>query len=143
VSPPSHWQSSESTSGSKNGVEESTWTNNLNAAQPKTRTESPVYYDDEEYDTEIPVVRVDTEWQPKKKRPILTPKKANSTPVSPQYSPQYWPQYSIPGFTFNNDSGNMSNVNVGNVYNSTISDSYNNNSVNVTGKGLRRLGPPS
>jgi hypothetical protein len=170
-------QSSESTraiSGSYNGVGESTWT----TAQPKTKKrESPVY-DGEEYDSVMKMLddqvalALALEWESRKnlERPISTPKKANSTPVSPQYS--------TPGFTFNNDSGNMSNVNVGNVYNSTtpvsphwpgqyspqnwpqnstpgssynydsgnihnstISDSFNDNSVNVTGR--RRLGPPA
>jgi hypothetical protein len=62
----------------------------------------------------------------KKKRPAPAPRqKVDSTPVS---------QTSISGFSFHNESGNMTNVNVGNIHNSSISDAYNDNSVNVHGK---------
>ena len=62
----------------------------------------------------------------KKNRPAPTPRqKVESTPVS---------QTSISGFSFHNESGNMANVNVGNIYNSSITDAYNDNSVNVHGR---------
>lgn len=112
-----------------NGVKEGTsrqGSRTNNAAQSKTKkSESPVY-SDEEYDTEIPVVDpVASERQSKKKKnPISTPKqKEKQAPVSPQYS--------ISGFTFNNGPGNMTNQNVGNIYNSTIEDAFNDNSVNT------------
>lgn len=97
-------------------------TTNATKSQTKKRV-SPVDDDDEEYNTDVPVT---PKAQPKKKkkRPVLTPKqKVESTPVSPQYS--------ISGFSFNNGSGNMANLNVGNIYHSSISDAYNDNSTNA------------
>jgi len=84
--------------------------------------------EDEEYNTDVPVT---PKAQPKKKKkPVSTPKhKVESTPASPQYS--------ISGFSFNNGSGNMANVNVGNTYHSSISDAYNDNSTN-TFQGKRK-----
>ena len=113
-----------------NGVEGSTsrqGSRTNNATQPKAKKRvDPVHDDDEEYDAETPDVDpVPLERQAKKKKkPISTPKQeAKSAPVSPQYS--------ISGFAFNNGSGYMTNQNVGNIYNSTIEDSFNDNSVNV------------
>ena len=99
-----------------------------NAAQLKTKKRVNLEYDDEGYDAEVPIDDpITPKGQPKKKRLNSTPKqKVKSPPVSPPVSPQY----SISGFTFNNDSGNMTNMNVGNIYNSTITDAYNDNSVN-------------
>ena len=122
-----------------NGVEEGTSRQGStnNATQSKTRrtrrrrSESPAY-DDEEYDTETPDVEpVPLEQSKKKKKPISTSKqKKKSTPVSPTS-----PQYSISGFTFNNGgSGTMTNHNIGNIYNSTIEDAFNDNSVNLHGR---------
>jgi hypothetical protein len=101
-----------------------------NAAQSKTkkRVSSVDDDDDEEYNTDVHHVPVSDPVTPKekpkkKKRPSSTPKqKVESTPVSPQYS--------ISGFSFNNGPGNMANLNVGNIYHSSISDAYNDNSTN-------------
>ena len=84
-----------------------------NAAQSKTKKRVNPEYDDEGYDTEVPVDEpIAPKGQSKKKKPISNPKqKVKSPPVSPPMSPQY----SISGFTFNNDSGNMTNMNVGNI----------------------------
>jgi hypothetical protein len=117
-----------------NGVEEGTFRHGSrknSAAQSKTKKRvSSVHDDDEEYDAETdPEV---LERQSKKKRkPISTPKqKVKSAPVSPKYS--------TPGFTLNNGSGYMSNLNMGNIVNSTIEDSFNDNSVNTSGFNGRR-----
>lgn len=99
--------------------------NNGAAAQSKTKKRVSPEDDDEAYDTEVPVVdpEVLKGQSKRKKKSISTPKqKVKPTPVTPQYS--------ISGFTFTNESGNMSNMNIGNIYNSNISDAFNDNSEN-------------
>jgi len=99
-----------------------------NATQSSTERRANPVYDDKEYDTDVPVV---PKVQPKKKRPVLTPKqKVQSAPMAAQYS--------ISGFSFNNGSGNMINSNVGTIHNSTISDANNDNSVNTIPRGRRK-----
>lgn len=103
-------------------------TRTTNAAQPKTKKAVNPVDDDEEqhHSAKRPVSDpvAPKRQSKKKKKPASTPqRKVEPAPV--------YPQYSISGFSFNNDSGNMANVNVGNIYNSTISDSGNDNSVNT------------
>ena len=93
-----------------------------NAARSKTK--GAVYDDEEYYDDEIPVVdpvASEPRSKKKKKKPTSTPKqRVESAPVYPQY-----------GNSFTNGSGNMLNHNVANLYQSTIEDAFNDNSVNT------------
>ena len=97
-----------------------------NTAQSKTKTRVSPVHDDEEHDSQIPIDDPPApKRQSKKKKSFSTSKqKVKSTPVPVS------PQYSISGFTFNNGSGNMTNMDIGNIYSSSLSDAYNDNSVN-------------
>ena len=100
------------------------------AAQPKTgRRPSELYDDDEESHSDVPNVDPPPLKAPsKKKRPVTTPKpratqRSKTTPVPPQST--------ISDFSFNNTGkGTMINKDVGNIYNTTISDVDNDHSVN-------------
>ena len=104
-----------------------TSTGNTTQSKTRKRSESSMYYDDDEKysDTEIPDVEP-VPLGPKKKKKPTSKQKKKSTPVSPMF-PQYSP---IPGFYINNGSGFMTNQGMGNITNTTIEDSFNDNSVN-------------
>jgi len=80
---------------------------------------------DEDSDNEdIQVEPVSAKVPSKKKKPTMTPIQNMRSQTAP-------PQSSISGFSFNNTgTGTMSNRDVGNIYQSTISDVGNDNSVN-------------
>ena len=117
-------QKVKSTSDSfNNGVEEGTSRQGCqtkNMVQSKTKKREMPEYDDEEYDTQE-IYDQAPKWPQSKSK-----KKSVSTPVSPR------------SFTFNNDTGNQINKNIGNIDNSTILDSYNDYSVDRRRKPTRK-----
>jgi len=99
------------------------------AAKPKTRRRD----DDEEYNADVPVAaKAPLKKKTTTKKPAKAPKQqVKPTPVSP-------PQSVISGFTFTNDGGIMTNIGVGNVYNSTISGVGNDHSINEYHESRKR-----